>query len=485
MLLHTLFIFISLIGLISGYASPIQEKDPLETPMQEQMYEEADCLILNLMNALSRALNFNRQLLGTVESLTKAQYGMNLAESEFDVQITPNSRVGYVGGGHAGTGIAVGGGVDFSKKFTNGTQISLGPAIIKNPDHYHTELRALITQPLLRGLGSAYQLAHVLGSQFVLRTAYRNLYTAQVQLMMRTIQSLYEIVKADKSMSLNQESYQRVHQFHQAAKLKEKIGLADALDVYRAELELQQAEDALKNAQERLQETEDIVRDLLALPLDACIKIDLPLVYTPLALQLEEVIELTLKNRIEIDQAQDQSRENRRLSCLAKQNLYPELNLVFNYSNCGRDEIFTRACSIRHRESKWGVGFTTSTNFDPAAERVAYEQSLLAIVAAQRGEDQTKATLILEAKKTVRQLQRAYQRIHLQEEQIKTAKGELYLSKVKFDHGMADNFNVIQAEKSLRGAEQAYWSALIEHIVGEFQLLATVGLLIDKPRISS
>ncbi len=473
MLLRIFFIFISLMRFISSYAEE----------QAEASKQEANCLVLDLPHALSRALNFNRQLLGTIESLTKAQYGVSLAESEFDVQIVPNSRVGYVGGGHAGTGMAVGGGVDFSKKFTNGTQISLEPGIIKNPDHYHTELRALVTQPLLRGLGRAYQLANVLGSQFVLRTAYRNLYTAQVQLMIRTIQALYEVVRADKSMCLHQESYERVRQFYQAAKLKEKIALADALDVYRAEIELQHAEDALKNAQEKLLETEDIVRELLALPLDQRIVVELPLIYTPLALSLEEVIELALQNRIEIDQAQDQSRENRRLSSLAKQNLYPELNLVFNYSNCGRDEIFTRACSWRHRESKWGVGFTTSTNFDPAAERVLYEQSLMAIAAAERGEDQTKATLILEAKKTVRQLERAYQRIHLQEEQIKTTKGELYLSQVKFNHSMADNFNVLQAEKSLRGAEQAYWSALIEHIVGEFQLLATVGLLIEKPRI--
>jgi outer membrane protein len=80
-------------------------------------------------------------------------------------------------------------------------------------------------------------------------------------------------------------------------------------------------------------------------------------------------------------------------------------------------------------------------------------------------------------------LDRAYERIHLQEEQIKTTEGELYLAKIKFDRGMADNFNVIQAEKSLRSAQQTYWTALIDHVVGEYQLLAAIGLLIDKPNI--
>jgi outer membrane protein TolC len=448
----------------------------------EALQEEAPCLTLTLTEAISLALNSNRQLMGALDNLTSSQYGVDLADSEFYVQITPNSRAGYVGGGKGGTGWSYGGGVDFSKKFTTGTQISVGPTILKTGEHYHSEVRALVSQPLLRGVGGEYQLSNILGAQFAQRTAYRDLYIAQVQLIMRTIQALYEVVKAEKSLLHNHESYQRVRQFHQAARLKEKIGLTDALDVYRAELELRHAEDGLTGAQERLQEAEDIVRDLLALPLDRCIKVELPLIYTPQILKLEEAIQIALENRIEVEQSEDQRRENSRLVRIAKKNLLPELNLVFNYSNCGRDEIFTRSCT-HHRESTWGVGLTTSAEFDPVVEQIVYEQSLLGVEAALRNIDQVKATLILEVKKALRQLKRAYQRIHLQEDQIKTAQGELHLAKLKFDRGMADNFNVIQAEKSLRNAQQAYWSALIDHIVGEFQLLSTIGLLIDKPQI--
>ena len=32
-----------------------------------------------------------------------------------------------------------------------------------------------------------------------------------------------------------------------------------------------------------------------------------------------------------------------RLAKIAKKNMYPELNLVFEYANVGRDEIFTRS----------------------------------------------------------------------------------------------------------------------------------------------
>lgn len=467
-----LLFFILTLGIIKGYA---QNTQPV-------FKEQNNCLILNLPQAISRALNYNRQFIGTIESLTTAQYGIELASSVFDIQFAPNSRAGYVGGGHAGTGWSIGGGLDVSKIFPTGTQLTIGPSVLKFPQHYHTEIKAVVSQPLLRGLGKEYQLAGLLSAQFAKRSACRNVYTAQVKLIVRTIQSLYDIIKAEKALLLSQESYERIHRFYQAAKLKEKIGLSDSLDVYRAETELRSADDALTSAQERLQDVEDVLRELLSLPLDTCMKIDVPLIYTPSSIEIEKAIELALANRIEVEQDEDQWEENKRLARVAKKNIYPELNLVLNYSNCGRNEIFTQACT-RHRESTWGVGFTTTTDFDPLAERIAYEQSLLAVANCERGFEQTEATLILEIKKNKRQLKRAYQRILLQEEQIKTSQGELYLAKLKFDRGMTDNFNVIQAEKTLRGAQQAYWGAIIDHIIGEFQLLAAMGLLIDKPNI--
>lgn len=454
---------------------------PLQSEEVENCPEEP-CLLLTLESALTRALEYNRQLINAQDNLVQSQYSIELAWNEFDVQITPNSKVGYVGGGSAGPGLSVGGGVDFSKKFQCGTNISLSPSVLKTKEQYHTDLRALISQPLLRGFGRDYQLSGVKGAQFRLRTTARSLYQAQIQLILRTITSLYDIIKAQKTLEISEESHQRINKYYQAAKLKEKIGLSDALDVYRAEIELHHAEDSLTGAQERLQDAEDILRNLLALPLNTCIRVDVPLVYSPSPFQADEAIQLAINNRTEMDQAEDQWRENYRLSSMAQKKLYPELNLVLNYSNCGRDQYFTRSCS-RHRESTWGVGFSTSTDFDPKRDLIAYDQSLTAIDNASRSIEETRANLTLEVKKSLRTLHRAFKRIEVQKNQMHTAEGELHLSQIKFDRGMANNFDVIQAEKSLRSAELTYWGVLIEHIVGQYQLLAAMGKLADKPKI--
>lgn len=469
-------IVIKLILLCLTHDGSLQGQESCVSEISQKF--DPDTLVLNLESAISRALNCNRQLMGNVESLTQAQYGIDLAKSDFCISITPNAQTGFVGGDKRKSGWKTGGGVDITKKWTSGTLISVAPSIVKGIEHYSTGVQTTLTQPLLRGLGKEYQLANLHSAQFFLRTAYRSLYIAQVQLLIRTIQTLYEVVKLEKSFLLNLESNQRILQFFKAAKIKEKIGLADSLDVFRAEIEFRHSVDVLKNTQERLEETKDSLRDLLALPLDTKIEVVIPTKYTPHQVDVDKAIEIALKHRIEILQSEDEWRENERLSRLAKKNLYPELNLVLNYSNIGRAKHFGDSWS--RRENLWGIGVTTARDGTLCSQQIAYEQSILSLQAASRSIEQTEATLILEVKKAVRQLERAFERVHLQEEQIQTATGELHLAKVKFDRGMTDNFNVLQAEKSLRSAQQSHWIALIDHIVGEFQLLAAMGLLIDR-----
>lgn len=440
----------------------------------------SESIILSLENALSLAINQNRGLVNSQDHVINAEYQVSIAEADFDLQIKPRGDVGYVGGGTLGSGATMGTGLDICKKIPFGTKFVINPFVMKVNDKYRSHVNVTVTQPLLRGFGKEYNLSGVRGAEFSYRTAARNFFTAQTQLILRTIFALYDVLKAHKSVLLSSESFQRVEKFFKAASLKARIGLSDTLDVYRAETEMTLAEDALRSAKESLQEREDVLRDILALPPDIAICLDLPLVFHPLTLEVEESIDIALSNRVEIDQAEDVFEESQRLSCMSKKRLMPELNVVLNYSNLGEDEYFTDSVWGK-RDNTWGVGLTTTTDFNPFADKVAYEQSLLAISAAGRGWDQAISNVTFEVKRSVRHLMRAFEKIELQKEQIHLATGGLRLAQVKFDRGLANNFDLIQAEKALRTAELSYWNALIDHIVGEYQLKGILGILMDKP----
>lgn len=435
----------------------------------------------DLATAVSRALTSNRQYIGAEDAFQRTELSVDFEKSDFEYKFTPSGQLGMIGGGTAGTGPTIGGGLEVSKRFQQGTRISATPYVYRANKVYNTTLRAYISQPLLRGLGFEYNMARILGAEYSSRTSQRNLYIARIKLVLRVVSAMYEIVKQEEFVRFNQQSYDRLKGYTAAAKLKEKIGLSDSLDVFRAETELRHADDSLTSAQERLQEAYDIFRELLSLPMDLPLRVEVPLLFHQMDIDDAYAIEVALVDRIEIDQAHDNILENERIVRWAKQNLLPDLNVVINYSNWAYDQVFTQSFDGKKRQSSWGVGFTTSSDLRHLSEKLFYDTSLMNLDAAQLNFEQTEVTVTLEVKRAMRTLRQASKRIELQEQQIKTAEGELYLAQIKFDRGRANNFDVIQAERNLRTAHIAYLSAVIEHINGEYQLLSSVGKLADKP----
>lgn len=441
---------------------------------------EKDAIVFNIQRAILRALSANKSFITSIETVKRSKLNFDYEMHEFDWRVIPSTQLGLVGGGTVGTGPTVGGGFTFDKKFINGTKVSVSPFVYRANEKTQTSLKAVVCQPVFRGSGYEYNTGKLQGSAFNFRTSIRNLYVARSKLIVRVLQSMYEIIRQDEMLRFSQQSYERLKGGLFAAKIKEKVGLAESLDVYRAETELKNAEESLTNAQERLQDAYDVFRELLSLPMCQKIRIEVPLIYNRLDICESEAVSDAINDRIEMEQAQDALSEQFRILRWAKQNLLPDVNLVFNYSNWGSEEIFTRSEGGR-RQSTWGVGITSSSDVCQYSERLYFENAILSLDAAERNLDQMRVSITLEVKRALRTLRQAAKKIQIQSEQIQNAEGEYRLSQIKFDRGLASNFDVIQAERNLRNAQIAYLSAVIEHINGEYNLMAVVGKLTEKP----
>lgn len=451
-----------------------------DEPDEIQWIESDTDLVLTLEQGINLVLSSARRTGGADATLTQAEINLELAESDFELKITPKGDAGYVGGGQAGGGLTLGTGVELYKKFSSGTRVYFRPSFMKAAHEYRSNLQTSITQPLLRGFGKEYNLSPLYGAQYSQRTACRGLYLTQIRLILQTVQAMYEIARQKAFVALEKESMQRIQKFCVSTKMKERIGLCDALDVYRAEIELKRAEESLNQSLDRLQDAKDSLRDILALSLDQPIDVDVPIEWNPHPISLDDAIKAALENRIEIDQAEDNLDESYRLQCLAKNNLDPELNLVVDYTSFRRDEVFTRSWTNK-RDSSFGIGFTTSTDMQHLSETAAFERSMLASDEALRNVQQVNDNVILDVKRAVRALKRTQEKIANQEIQIENSQKEFYLSRLKFEHGKANNFDLVQAEKNLRIAENGLISSIIDHKIGEFRLLASLGILADKP----
>jgi len=435
-------------------------------------------LVLDLETTINLALNSDK-LFDAQSGIRTTELIKEVSLSEFNLNIIPKGETGYIGGGSAGSGLTIGGGVNFEKKLPLGTQITVTPSLLKAAKKFHSDFQIRLSQPILRGFGREYNLSGIKRAEFSHRAAYRAFYKSMSFTMLRSIELLYEVAKHEELVKLNRESYHRLDRFCKATKIKERIGLSNALDVYRAEIELKQAEDTLSQSEEILQEAKDSLRDILGLSQDTKFIVKVSLETSGEVWHLGEAIETALQQRIEMDQALDQINESRRLANLSKNDLLPELNIVLDYSNLGYGEQFTGSFG-RKRESRWGIGFTTSTDIHRVREKSSYESSLVGVETANKVYLDIKKSIFLEVKRTLRILYRAREKIALQRHQIKNSEGGLRLAQAKFLREFATHFDVIQAEKAFHFAHMALICALIDHKVGEYRLRAAMGLLLEK-----
>lgn len=420
----------------------------------------ADAVLLTVDSAVERALQANRQLLGSKESVESAQLQLGLQEGAFDLSWAPITEVGV-----ADRGVRVGTGVMLSRRLRHGSAIACTPKTGRG----YKSLSLSLSQPLFRGLLKEYNEAPLHAARFGVRASERALYLSQVGIVMQTIRAVYNVAKREAILDLEEESAARLLRFLEATRLKGRIGIASDMDLYRAEIEWRTGEEARNAANEQLEAARVELCRLLAFPSSTDVMVEAPIASEPINIDLEAAITAALERRLEIVQASEQVEEARRGARCAKHKLLPEVNVTCSYGNNGTGW---------NRQQDWAVGLTTGTDWSRKAEKVAYSQSLTAVAAAERAFEECQEKVRRDVEQVVRGLHHSEKRVTLGEEKLKSGEGKLRLAQLKIQRGLASSFELIQSEKGFKGAQRDLIEAMIDHTVSHYQLLVAQGVLL-------
>lgn len=449
----------------------------------KEMQRDESVLSFTLDQAIERALEANRNMLSSHYAVRNDELSLRLSRSFFDVRLVPSGSLGASGG--EDTQRTYGVGVSFEKRFSYGTRASIGPRFFKSGDFYSSSVDLTVEQPLLRGLGKDVNLDGIRSAEFSLRNAHRNLYQTRVNTILDTVSGVYEVIKQKELVRLYAALADRVRGHAEAAKVKEKSGLATSMDVYRAEIRLKDFEDNLLNAKEALQDAMDRLKTILALPVETGIDISAPLVYEPVEMGQEEAMDAALKNRVDFARIMDELNEVRRKSEIANRNILPGISLLANYSRFGAEDSFRS--SARLDNDRWNLLLVSSTSLPLTAEKTAYLQSLNTIETTRLRLEAKQDEVKREVRKQLSSLKKLEERIGLRRKQISQAEGKLALAGVKFAHDLADNFDIIESETELQQARVNLLSAEIDYIIGTYTLRSVLGTLIsydnETPRL--
>jgi len=437
---------------------------------------------LTIDEAIDMAMRQNRDITNSKYNVQSQRYSVDASQALFDLKLIPTGSVSLSGGDASGYNYTAAG-VQLQKKLEYGTTVSVGPQVtrssnLESGERYTTDMGVTITQPLLKGVGKEITTNSVQTAEAAYKTSLRNVYQTKANTMLETISAYYDAVRQMGMLQLYENLETRLKGHAEIARAREKVGVSTPMDTYRAEIPLRETEDAMIKVSESIQNAKDKIKFILALPQDMELELTVPEEPEAMKLSLNDAIDTAIKERIEIEQMNQDIAEAERKAEVMKDNILPELNLVLRY---GRYATADRVDISRGLNlDRYSISVQMGSDIFRTAEKAAYNQSLISIKTLKTSMAAKREDISWQVRKQWLALQEAVKRMEIRKAQIKQGEEKLALAEVKFTHGMADNFDVIEAEKELQNARVNLLDAGIEYAIGNYNLKAILGTLVPR-----
>jgi outer membrane protein len=429
---------------------------------------------LSLDDAIKLALEHNMSLQSARDRVSSANISLEAAKSEFGIKIRPELSGLFQQTEDMTQSYTL----RVSKLFHIGGELSLQAktAIDKSlGNQYQTDLTIAYTQPLLKGRGKLVTTDGLVSAERSTRSQYRSLVLAQQQLMINVATAYYGILRDQMLSEVNERALERAKTLLQAAEAKLKIGMASKMDVFRAELQVLTSENGLVDAKESLDNTKRHFNLLLGVNLETEFVLSTKLDYNPITIAQDVLLHQAMENRLEIQDAYDSVNDAERRMKIARQNLYPPLDVSIQYTLSGEGDAFEQSLDLE--DSRWGIGINSSFNLDSARDRADYQQAQLAYDGAIRSLQSVEQDVMLEVLQTVTTVNQAQARVYFQEQSVNQAEKQLELAELRYKKGLSSNLDVIDAEEAFIKAKTNYYSAIGQHLIAKMKLKQVTGSL--------
>jgi outer membrane protein len=431
---------------------------------------------LSLGQAVGMALARNFNLLSAADSVAAARQAYSVSKAQFYPQLTPRYARGE------GTSALT---LDLRQRIPwTGGSLAAGAAYRSEPDAQapltrRSDVSVILTQPLLRGLGPNAAFFDLRNSRRLREGQERSFELTRQRVAVEVARAFYDVVQQRMLLTVARQSFERSEGLGKASEARLQVGLVSKLDVFRAQLLASQAEDAMVRSEANLQDALERFRFLLGLPAHEPVEPEA----VALAESLEEawpeplpvLVERALSHRLDLQEARDLVDDARRSASLARQNLLPQVDLNVIMTQGGFGPGFGSA--LRAGDRRVDVSLSASLPLERTQDRATATLANLGLEAAERNLRQRELEVEAEVRTARRELDQIRKSAGLQRQGVEVAEQQHRLASLRYERGLASNFDVVDAEGSLVQARSALASLLTRYQAARFELLRVVGTL--------
>ncbi len=434
---------------------------------------------LSLAAAVAAALDHSPAVVGARSSVDQADLSLRLARSAFNFKVTP-SAVGSFGEASLSNQTY---GVNVAQRLAGGALLTgdVMATSYRNQlgTYYNSDTTLQVMQPLLRSAGASVFKRPLFDAESRVSDAGRQLRVTEQQTALDVATAYYAIVVQAQLVDVARAALDRATNLRDASRARLATGRVSQLDTLRAEQLAGQAEAQMLDAEGGLADAHDRLAILIGRRVTDDFRVvnEIPVNVPPL--DADEAVALAIAHRPEIQIAQDAVAESDRGILAARSELRPQVDVGVALT---RQQTVTQlGTAFGLNDFKVATLATINAPVDRTAETVALENALLERAQRQRDLDAVRDRVTVEARQSARRQARALRSLTLAQAAVASAEREVDVATSRFQIGLSNNLDVVNAQGALRSTQGQEIAARAEVALASLAARAAAGVL--DPRV--
>lgn len=431
--------------------------------------------LLPLAEAVHLALANNERMLNARESIERARLGVALAESAFGTSITPNV-LGSFGQSDVRNQTY---GLGASRRFTTGTEVRMdvGAATFRNQfgNFYAADTTLQVSQPLLRGFGPAVVRRPLERADDEVASAERRHVLEEQQLAIEVAGVYYRLIAERELAAAARTALENAERLLAASEAKLRANLVSQLDVFRARQLVAEASGQLFDVEGGVEDLKDQLRFVIARDIDYDFRVASEITARSEPMTPSSAVELALGNRIELRDADAAVDDAERDVRVARNQLLPQFDVSVALTRRETADDLRGAFGLDRFEPVTFI--SVSTPLDRTRELTGLHTAVIERDGRVRARDMLRRRIAQEARRAVRLQQRLASRLASADVRVEFARREAALATLRFQRGLSNNLDVVNAQSNLLNATSRRLGVLAGLAVARLELRATLGTL--------
>jgi outer membrane protein TolC len=340
-------------------------------------------------------------------------------------------------------------------------------------DRYLGGTAIVLSQPLMRGGRVYVARREILDAEYNLGIAEAQLRAEILRVSAEVKQAYYNAILAKRLIEVSEAALVRDRSLLEASEALFDAGRANRRDVLSAQIRISDDESSLAANQASFDDAQLVLRDVLGTAIARPVQpSDAHIPFDPVPIETGKWVLQAVENRPEIRALLTRLDQTALAVRVAENDVLPALDFLGGYARAGFSDSSRTTWDMESQEWFTGLHFEIPLGNVAAKERL--RAAKLANRRVERELRNQQRLIEVEVRTEVINLRENFADLAAQTAKLEQARDKFETASTRFRLGLADNFDVTDAQEDVVDAETAFLGSMVDYVNSQARLEASI-----------